>query len=46
METTPADLMARVRARRVIEGRRVEVLRLLHDSMDASRHIPRNLGDE
>jgi toxin ParE1/3/4 len=31
---------------RVLEGGRVEVLRLLHDSMDASRHIPRDLGDD
>lgn len=26
---------------RVIEEERVEILRLLHDSMDVSRHIPR-----
>ncbi len=25
---------------------RVEVLRLLHDSMDVARHIPRDVGED
>jgi toxin ParE1/3/4 len=31
---------------RVLADGRVEILRLLHDSMDVSRHIPRYLGDD
>lgn len=31
---------------RVLEDGRVEVLRLLHDAMDASRHIPRDLDGD
>ncbi len=30
---------------RALADGRVEILRLLHDSMDVSRHIPRYLGD-
>jgi|SRR5580704_11945175 toxin ParE1/3/4 len=31
---------------RVLEDGRVEVLRLLHDSMDVARHIPRDIGED
>lgn len=31
---------------RTLADGRVEILRLLHDSMDVSRHIPRYLGDD